>query len=129
MAGTTECARTSAAGRDTVYEAAPGTAAAPLPRTYRRREPEKTVLYQFIARELPAFAAAVREQGDYGRGLPGFIEKELLGYLDCGILAHGFARVACGDCRREILVAFSCRGRGLCPSCTTRRMHDTAAHL
>jgi hypothetical protein len=27
------------------------------------------------------------------------------------------------------LVAFSCKGRGLCPSCTTRRMAETAAHL
>jgi hypothetical protein len=27
------------------------------------------------------------------------------------------------------LVAFSCKGRGFCPSCTSRRMSDTAAHL
>src|SRR5258708_3854304 len=33
---------------------------------------------------------------------------------------------ACGD---ELLVALSCKGRGFCPSCTTRRMHDTATHL
>ena len=26
-------------------------------------------------------------------------------------------------------VAFSCKGRGVCPSCTTRRMAETAAHL
>jgi hypothetical protein len=28
-----------------------------------------------------------------------------------------------------LLVAFSCKGRGFCPSCGARRMHDTAAHL
>jgi hypothetical protein len=50
-------------------------------------------------------------------------------YLACGILAHGFARVRCTACGDEVLVALTCKGRGFCPSCTTRRMHDTAAHL
>jgi len=58
-----------------------------------------------------------------------FVEKELRGYLACGILAHGFARLRCDACHREHLVAFSCKGRGICPSCAGRRMHDTAAHL
>ncbi len=43
-----------------------------------------------------------------------------------GILANGFARVHCDACGKEMLVAFSCRGRGICPSCTTRRMQGTA---
>jgi hypothetical protein len=30
---------------------------------------------------------------------------------------------------RAITTAFSCKRRGLCPSCTARRMADTAAHL
>ena len=34
--------------------------------------------------------------------------------------------VACGH---EFLIAFSCKGRGLCPSCNARRMAETAAHL
>ena len=50
-------------------------------------------------------------------------------YLECGIFAHGFARARCGDCGHDFLVAFSCKGRGVCPSCTTRRMAETAAHL
>ena len=29
----------------------------------------------------------------------------------------------------DFLVAFSCKGRGFCPSCTGRRMADTAARL
>ena len=40
-----------------------------------------------------------------------------------------FARVRCMTCHEEIVVAFSCKRRGLCPSCTARRMADTAAHL
>jgi hypothetical protein len=42
---------------------------------------------------------------------------------------HGFARARCGDCGHDYFVAFSCKGRGVCPSCTTRRMVETAAHL
>ena len=47
----------------------------------------------------------------------------------CGILAHGFLRLRCGDCAHEKLVAFSCKRRGFCPACGARRMAETAAHL
>ncbi len=33
-------------------------------------------------------------------------------YLECGILAHGFARPCCGECGHDCLIAFSCKGRG-----------------
>jgi DNA-directed RNA polymerase subunit RPC12/RpoP len=56
------------------------------------------------------------------------VERELRAYLDCGILARGFARVRCPDCGFERLVAFSCKAR-VCPSCNARRMEDTAEHL
>lgn len=121
--------RRVAGRRQPVYERTPGAARAPLPRTYRRRRPEQTTLYQLVQEELASFLAQVREQSPYGAGLPGYIEQELRAYLDCGILAHGFARVRCKQCGEQDLVAFSCKGRGLCPSCTARRMHDTAAHL
>ena len=61
--------------------------------------------------------------------VPRFVERELRAYLGCGILAHGFVRVRCDACGCERLVAFSCKGRGFCPSCGGRRMADTAAHL
>ena len=47
----------------------------------------------------------------------------------CGIPAHGFARVRCTDCGHDQLLAFSCKGRGVCPSCNARRMAEVAAHL
>jgi hypothetical protein len=37
-------------------------------------------------------------------------------YLDCGILRNGFARVPCGECGHEYLVAFSYERRHFCPS-------------
>jgi hypothetical protein len=39
-----------------------------------------------------------------------------------GILAHAFARARCGGCGYDFLIAYSCKGRGVYPSCNTRRM-------
>jgi hypothetical protein len=39
------------------------------------------------------------------------------------------ARLKCEDCGEKRVVAFSCKGRGFCPSCTGRRMNATAANL
>ena len=50
-------------------------------------------------------------------------------YLECGIFAHGFARAWCDDCGHDYFVAYSCKGRGVCPSCNTRRMVETAAQV
>jgi hypothetical protein len=74
---------------------------------------------------LPAFLEAAEAAG----GLPPFVTRTLRGYLDCGDLRRGFARVFCHTCGDDLLVAFSCKLRGLCPSCGGRRMSDTAAHL
>ena len=61
--------------------------------------------------------------------MPVHVEREFRRYLDCGILAHGFARARCGQCGHDFFIALSCKGRGVCPSCNTRRMVETAAHL
>jgi len=111
------------------YERRPGAASALLPREYRRREPETTVLHRVVREQLQTLLAEAREASDYGHGLPRVVERELRAYLSCGLLAHGFSRVKCGACGHELLVAFSCKGRGVCPSCTARRANDTAAHL
>ncbi len=57
------------------------------------------------------------------------MRNEFKRYLDCGILANGFARIRCPDCAYDTVVGFSCKGRGFCPSCMGRRMADTAARL
>jgi hypothetical protein len=111
-----------------IYERTSGAAGQPLA-GYRRREPERTVLYELVAQHAQTMLAEVRAADPEGRGLPRHVERELDAYLRCGILAHGFARVRCQTCRDELLVAFSCKRRGICPSCTARRMADTAAHL
>jgi Transposase zinc-binding domain/Putative transposase len=57
------------------------------------------------------------------------VEREFYEYLRCGILAHGFLRLGCDTCHHELLVPFSCKRRGFCPSCAGRRMAQMAAHL
>ena len=61
--------------------------------------------------------------------MPGYVEDELRGYLEYGLLCFGFARAVCMTCRTGFVVAFSCKGRGVCPSCNGRHMAQTAAHL
>jgi len=95
---------------------------------HTRREPESSVLYRVLAEHLEGFL--IRVDADPGRaGLPRFVVRELRAYLQCGQLSRGFCRVRCTACGKEILVAFSCKRRGFCPSCCGRRMSDLAAHL
>jgi hypothetical protein len=93
---------------------------------YARRRPEESVLYGVVQAELETFLARSQARE---HPVPRFVERELRGFLRCGILAHGFVRVHCDDCGLDRVVAFSCKGRGFCPSCGGRRMADTAAHL
>ena len=95
-------------------------------RAYRRRQPEGTLLHEAVRENL---ATLVAEAAEMSRGLPRYVERDLAKYLECGVLAHGFARVRCDGCKDEVLVAFSCKGRGVCPSCNAKRAHVTAAHL
>ena len=61
--------------------------------------------------------------------VPAFVERDLRKFLECCILAHGFARARCDKFGQDFLVAYSCKGRGVCPGCNTRRMVETAAHM
>ena len=74
----------------------------------RRREPERSVLQSVICDHLETFLAEARGRSDDGAGLPAFVEDEFRHYLACGVLANGFARVRCGGCGHDFLVAFSC---------------------
>jgi hypothetical protein len=101
---------------------------APAVATYDPRDPSATVLYQVIAEHLETFLASLDADPD-AKGLPAYVRREFYDYLQCGILAHGFLRLGCESCKQEVLLAFSCKRRGFCPSCAGRRMAQTAAHL
>jgi hypothetical protein len=82
--------------------------------------------YLAIANHYQSF---FQEREEEGRLLPNYLKKEFQRFLSCGILSRGFIRLHCYHCNSEKLVAFSCKGRTLCPRCGGRRMADTAAHL
>ena len=94
---------------------------------YERHRPEQTTLYRLVQQHAASFIAHTEASTD--AELPRFIKDEFDAFLECGILAHGFLRLRCGDCGHDKLVAFSCKRRGFCPSCGARRMSQTAAHL
>ena len=108
------------------------------PGRYQPRRPSQSVLYRCVQEHLETWLVQCRDGHDDAGPVPAHVEREFRRYLECGILAHGFARARCGQCGHDFLVAFSCKGRGVCPSCAakqiplrdnTRRMAATAAHL
>jgi hypothetical protein len=98
-------------------------------RTYVQRRPERSVLYQLVREHLETFLEQGRQRSAHGEGYPRYVEQTFRRYLQCGILAHGCARLHCASCGHDIFVPFSCKGRGLCPSCQGRRMNEVAATL
>jgi hypothetical protein len=70
------------------------------------------VLYRLVADQRATFARVTADQGN----VPSFVNESFARFLRCGVLAHGFARYQCSDCRHDHLVPLSCKARGLCPS-------------
>ena len=95
---------------------------------YQPRDPGETVLYRVIAEHLETFVATLAAD-PIAKGLPDYVTEEFDAYLQCGILAHGFVRLGCDSCPHQMVLAFSCKKRGFCPSCAGRRMAQMAAHL
>jgi hypothetical protein len=94
---------------------------------YEPRRAEDTVLHKIVAEHLEEFIAHAEE--NYDRPLPRYVISELRGFLKCGRLEEGFIRCHCDGCGADLLVPYSCGSRSICPSCSTRRMCNTAAHL
>jgi hypothetical protein len=111
------------------FEQDDGEATRPLRPGFARREPEKTLLHHLVRDNLESLLAEVRAEDPSGAGLPAYVEQEFRSYLDCGVASRGFVRLVCSRCHEEMIVGFSCKGLGFCPSCLGRRMNDTAAHL
>ena len=85
----------------------------------RRRAPEKSVLRRAFDEGWPAVCGSV----------PKHVRKEAEAYQRCGEVRYGFVEVACEACEKARLVAFCCKGRGWCPSCTNRRAVETGVRL
>ena len=96
---------------------------------YKRREPERTDLHRLVRTWFPSIPGMLQERFGPRAKLAKFQMTAVERYVDCGQLAHGFVRARCTCCGDDRLVAFSCKVRGLCPSCDGRRMTEEAAHL
>ena len=96
--------------------------------SYARGQPEQSVLYKVLQSHLATFLATAAAHDDT-TAVPRFVEKELRGFLDCGVVARGLIRLHCTECARDHVIGLSCKGRGFCPRCGGRRMTETAAHL
>jgi hypothetical protein len=110
---------------------------------YRPRRHGVGGLYRIVHEHLETFCAqAASLRG--GEGLPRFADEAFRAYLPCGPstllrtvpsesrdgwLAARFARFRCAACGTDRLGAFSCKGRGFCPSCGARRLTALTAHL
>ncbi|TMQ76117.1 transposase zinc-binding domain-containing protein [Candidatus Accumulibacter phosphatis] len=101
--------------------------AVPQPQRYQRRRPEQTRWYRIVQAHFATWLEFASEP--YCESPPAYVERSFRRYLECGILAHGVARACCHPCQHEFLIAYSCKGRCVSPSCNTRRMVETAAHL
>lgn len=99
-------------------------------RVYRPRRPRESPLYRVVERHFEDFERVYSEryQKRYGHWRP-VVADAAAKFLTCGVLRYGFARVRCGTCHHELLLAFSCRRRCLCPSCHQKRALVMAAHV
>ena len=95
---------------------------------YRPRDPSSEVLHGVLLVHTETFLARIALDPS-SPSLPSHVERELRAHLTCGLLAHGFCRFHCFTCGTDLLIPFSCKGRGFCPSCGGRRMAESAAHL
>ncbi len=68
------------------------------------------MLYRLVQQHAAAFIA--KTEMATGADLPQFIKGEFDAFLECGVLAHGFLSLRCGDCGHDKLVAFSYKRRG-----------------
>ncbi len=98
----------------------------------RRRRPEETALYRLVHSVRNDFEWSWQDRFESSYGVLREVVLEAIDkYFDCGIIVNGCALVTCENskCDHSELVAFSCKRRGLCPSCDAKRAVLFAEHL
>ena len=90
---------------------------------YRQRESQNSPYYRCVENHFEAFEQVYEERFERRYGFfRSYVKQVIYRYLDCGVLKNGFARVRCGDCGHEYLLAFSCKRRHFCPSFHQKRV-------
>jgi hypothetical protein len=89
---------------------------------YRPRHPERSAFYQLFETHFDSYVRAYEERFEPHSGrLRPVVIRSVEDFLSCGRLQGGFARIRCDQCRKEHLLAFSCRTRNFCSSCQAKR--------
>jgi len=94
--------------------------------SYEQRKPENSIMHKTIREHLNTFIDELQHEN---RNTPKYIIKSFENYLKCGIPAHGVTRMTCDDCGTVFALPFSCKTRGICPSCHARRAAELAATM
>lgn len=89
---------------------------------YRPRRPERSPFHAVLNQFFDRFTREYEHRFERSFGpLRSLVPKTVEKFLGCGLPEGGFARVRCDACRAEHFVAFSCKQRGFCPSCSAKR--------
>ena len=72
---------------------------------YRPRRPQDSSYYHCVEDHFETFERVYGFYRPYPRSV-------IYRYLDCGVLRNGFARVRCGECGHEYLLAFVLKRSG-----------------
>jgi hypothetical protein len=103
-------------------EDAGGGIVAESPSQYRPRHPERSAFYHLFENRFDSYVRAYEERFEPQSGpLRSVVVRSVEEFLSCGRLQGGFARIRCTKCRKEHLLAFSCRTRNFCSSCQAKR--------
>ena len=98
-----------------------------MPSIYQPRRPRASPLWQLLTAAWETFLACYEKKHRPTLGpLRPNVFNAVRNFLRCGDLASGFLRFHCSDCGHERLLAFTCKGRHLCPACHQRRVRQTA---
>ena len=91
-------------------------------RIYKPRRARESPLFRLVEQHLEELLCVWPERFARQHGpLRPVVERVLRGFMRCGLVEHGFARLWCPTCRTSVLCPFSCRGRSFCPSCEKKR--------
>jgi len=97
---------------------------------YQPRNPKAGSLYALVEDYYEEFERVYddRYQQQYGPWRP-VIGEVMRKYLECGDLHRGFARLGCGGCRYQAILAYSCKCRlSLLPPETRTAVRRMARH-
>jgi hypothetical protein len=100
-------------------------ASAALAGVYRPRCPTASPLYRLLQDHFDGCRGVYEDAYEHTAGRWRKVVDDVVArFLAGGVLEAGFARVRCGTCKAEYLLAFSCKACYFCPSCHAKRLAE-----